>query len=137
RRMLDTIQNSSTNLRGLVDNILDVSKVEAGKMNLVKAWFHVRSVVEDVIDTIASRAIDKGLELNYLFDVDVPSMVVGDRFRFRQVLINLMGNAVKFTSQGEIYTRCSVFHDPNANLSSTELLLNFEVTDTGKGFSAT
>ena len=137
RRMLDTIQNSSTNLRGLVDNILDVSKVEAGKMNLVKAWFHVRSVVEDVIDTIASRAIDKGLELNYLFDVDVPSMVVGDRFRIRQVLINLMGNAVKFTSQGEIYTRCSVFHDPNANLSSTELLLNFEVTDTGKGFSAT
>lgn len=137
RRMLDTIQNSSNNLRGLVDNILDVSKVEAGKMNLVKAWFHVRSVVEDVIDTIASRAIDKGLELNYLFEVDVPSMVVGDRFRIRQVLINLMGNAVKFTSQGEIYTRCSVFQDPNANLSNTELLLNFEVTDTGKGFSAT
>ncbi|KAK2768174.1 hypothetical protein FQN54_000026 [Arachnomyces sp. PD_36] len=138
RRMLDTIQNSSTNLRGLVDNILDVSKVEAGKMNLVKAWFHVRSVVEDVIDTIGSRAIDKGLELNYLFDVDVPPMVVGDRFRIRQVLINLMGNAVKFTSQGEIYTRCSVFQDPEAtNLGKTELLLNFEVTDTGKGFSAT
>lgn len=136
RRMLDTIQNSSTNLRELVDNILDVSRVEAGKMSLVNSWFHVRSVLEDVIDTIASRAIDKGLEMNYLMDVDVPAMVIGDRFRIRQVLINLMGNAVKFTSQGEIYTRCSILHDPSVPLKPTEILLNFEVVDTGKGFSS-
>ncbi|KAJ9234716.1 hypothetical protein DTO169E5_6429 [Paecilomyces variotii] len=136
RRMLDTIQNSSTNLRELVDNILDVSRVEAGKMSLVNAWFHVRSVVEDVIDTIASRAIDKGLEINYLMDVDVPAMVIGDRFRIRQVLINLMGNAVKFTSSGEIYTRCSIYRDPSVPLRSSEILLYFEVVDTGKGFSA-
>ncbi|KAH8695519.1 putative sensor histidine kinase/response regulator [Talaromyces proteolyticus] len=135
RRMLDTIQNSSTNLRELVDNILDVSRVEAGKMNLVNSWFHVRSVLEDAIDTIASRAIDKGLEINYLMDTDVPGMVIGDRFRIRQVLINLMGNAVKFTSQGEIYTRCSVLQEPSNILKATELLLNFEVVDTGKGFS--
>ncbi|KAL1877671.1 hypothetical protein Plec18167_004637 [Paecilomyces lecythidis] len=136
RRMLDTIQNSSTNLRELVDNILDVSRVEAGKMSLVNAWFHVRSVVEDVIDTIASRAIDKGLEINYLMDVDVPAMVIGDRFRIRQVLINLMGNAVKFTSSGEIYTRCSIYRDTSVSLRSSEILLYFEVVDTGKGFSA-
>jgi signal transduction histidine kinase len=135
RRMLDTIQNSSTNLRELVDNILDVSRVEAGKMNLVNSWFHVRSVVEDVIDTISSRAIDKGLEINYLMDIDVPAMVIGDKFRIRQVLINLMGNAVKFTSQGEIYTRCSMRHETSIPLKKTELLLNFEVVDTGKGFS--
>ncbi|KAN0083106.1 hypothetical protein V8E54_002194 [Elaphomyces granulatus] len=137
RRMLDTIQNSSTNLRELVDNILDVSRVEAGKMNLVNSWFHVRTVVEDVIDTISSRAIDKGLEINYLMDVDVPPMVIGDRFRFRQVLINLMGNAVKFTTQGEIYTRCSIRHDPSASLRPTEALLSFDVVDTGRGFSVT
>ncbi|CRG92617.1 Peroxide stress-activated histidine kinase mak2 [Talaromyces islandicus] len=137
RRMLDTIQNSSTNLRELVDNILDVSRVEAGKMSLVNSWFHVRSVVEDVIDTISSRAIDKGLEINYLMDIDVPAMVIGDKFRIRQVLINLMGNAVKFTSQGEIYTRCSLRQEPSISLKKTELLLNFEVVDTGKGFSAT
>ncbi|KAK2747640.1 hypothetical protein FQN55_004809 [Onygenales sp. PD_40] len=137
RRMLDTIQNSSTNLRELVDNILDVSKVEAGKMNIVRQWFHVRSIVEDVIDTIGSRAIDKGLELNYLVDLDVPAMVIGDRFRIRQILINLMGNAVKFTSQGEIYTRCSIYHDPAVQLKNSEILLNFEVVDTGKGFSST
>jgi signal transduction histidine kinase/CheY-like chemotaxis protein len=137
RRMLDTIQNSSTNLRELVDNILDVSRVEAGKMNMVKSWFHLRSVLEDVIDTVASRAIDKGLEINYLMDTDVPDMVIGDRFRIRQVLINLMGNAIKFTGQGEIYTRCSVYREPEAPLRDTELLLNFEVVDTGKGFSST
>ncbi|OJD16732.1 hypothetical protein AJ78_03111 [Emergomyces pasteurianus Ep9510] len=137
RRMLDTIQNSSTNLRELVDNILDVSKVEAGKMNIVQQWFHVRSIVEDVIDTIGSRAIDKGLELNYLVEPDVPAMVIGDRFRIRQILINLMGNAVKFTSQGEIYTRCSIHHDPSVSVNGTEILLSFEVVDTGKGFSST
>lgn len=136
RRMLDTIQNSSTNLRELVDNILDVSRVEAGKMSLVNSWFHVRSVVEDVIDTVASRAIDKSLEINYLMDVNVPSMVIGDRFRIRQVLINLVGNAVKFTSQGEIHICCSVLYDQSAVSKNTELLLNFDVVDTGKGFSA-
>lgn len=136
RRMLDTIQNSSTNLRELVDNILDVSRVEAGKMSLVNSWFHVRSVVEDVIDTVASRAIDKSLEINYLMDVNVPSMVIGDRFRIRQVLINLVGNAVKFTSQGEIHICCSVVYGQSAVSKNTELLLNFDVVDTGKGFSA-
>ncbi|PYI10271.1 sensor histidine kinase/response regulator [Aspergillus sclerotiicarbonarius CBS 121057] len=136
RRMLDTIQNSSTNLRELVDNILDVSRVEAGKMSLVNSWFHVRSVIEDVIDTVSSRAIDKGLEINYLMDVDVPPMVIGDRFRIRQVLINLVGNAVKFTAQGEIHICCSIYHDSSANMKKSELLLNFDVVDTGKGFSA-
>lgn len=135
RRMLDTIHNSSMNLRELVDNILDVSKVEAGKMNLVQQWFHLRSVLEDVMDTIGSRAIDRGLELNYLVDSDVPSMIIGDRFRIRQILINLVGNAVKFTQQGEIYTHCSIYQDPEAKLDDTELFINFDVVDTGKGFS--
>ncbi|KAJ5093068.1 hypothetical protein N7456_008929 [Penicillium angulare] len=136
RRMLDTIQNSSTNLRELVDNILDVSRVEAGKMSLVNSWFHVRSMIEDVIDTIASRAIDKNLELNYLMDADVPSMVIGDRFRIRQILINLVGNAVKFTPQGEIYICCNLYRNETASIKSTEVFLNFDVVDTGKGFSA-
>ncbi|KAL2818827.1 hypothetical protein BJX63DRAFT_42861 [Aspergillus granulosus] len=136
RRMLDTIQNSSTNLRELVDNILDVSRVEAGKMSLVSSWFHVRSVIEDVIDTVSSRAIDKGLELNYLMDVDVPPMVIGDRFRIRQILINLVGNAVKFTGHGEIHIRCSVDRNTSSLSKPTETLLNFDVVDTGKGFSA-
>lgn len=136
RRMLDTIQNSSTNLRELVDNILDVSRVEAGKMSMVNSWFHVRSMIEDVIDTIASRAIDKGLEINYLMEADVPAMMIGDRFRIRQVLINLVGNAVKFTSQGEVYICCSLHRETTVNFKETEALLNFDVVDTGKGFSS-
>lgn len=136
RRMLDTIQNSSTGLRELVDNILDVSRVEAGKMSMVNSWFHVRSMIEEVIDTVYSRAIDKHLEVNYLMDTDVPSMVIGDRFRIRQVLLNLVGNAVKFTSQGEIHICCNLYHDISARVKDTEVLLNFDVIDTGKGFSS-
>ncbi|CAG8366541.1 unnamed protein product [Penicillium salamii] len=136
RRMLDTIQNSSTNLRELVDNILDVSRVEAGKMSMVNSWFHVRSMIEDVIDTIASRAIDKGLEINYLISEDVPSMVIGDRFRIRQVLINLLGNAVKFTAQGEIHICCEMHRNVTGGPNETQAFMNFEVVDTGKGFSS-
>lgn len=136
RRMLDTIQNSSTNLRELVDNILDVSRVEAGKMSMVNSWFHVRSMIEDVIDTVASRAIDKGLEINYLMEADVPPMVIGDRFRIRQVLINLVGNAVKFTAHGEVHVRCSLPRESSEKLKGTEAFLKFDVVDTGKGFSS-
>lgn len=135
RRMLDTIQNSSSNLRELVDNILDVSKVEAGKMSLIPQWFHVRSLLEDVIDTIGSKAVDKGLELNYMVDIDVPPTILGDRFRIRQVLINLIGNAIKFTDEGEVFARCSTLHDHGSSMKGTEILVNFEVIDTGKGFS--
>lgn len=135
-RMLDTIQNSSTNLRELVDNILDVSRVEAGKMSMVNSWFHVRSMIEDVIDTVASRAIDKGLEINYLINKNVPSMVIGDRFRIRQVLINLVGNAVKFTAHGEIHICCELYRNSPADSENTQAFMNFDVVDTGKGFSS-
>ena len=135
RRTLDTIQNSSNNLRELVDNILDVTKVEAGKMTLVYKWFHIRTLLEEVIDTIASRAIDKGLELNYTVDSNVPSNVGGDPFRLRQVLINLIGNAVKFTEQGEVYTRCSISEPPHQPIAEPNVMyLAFEVIDTGRGF---
>lgn len=90
RRTVDMIQNSSNNLRELVDNILDVTKVEAGKMTLQFKWFHVRTLLEEVIDTISSRAIERGLELNYTVDSEVPSSVKGDHFRVRQILLNLM-----------------------------------------------
>jgi CheY-like chemotaxis protein len=93
-------------------------------------------MIEDVIDTVASRAIDKGLEINYLMEADVPSMVIGDRFRIRQVLINLVGNAVKFTAHGEVHIRCSLLRESSEKLKGTEVFLNFDVVDTGKGFSS-
>ena len=136
RRTLDTIQNSSNNLRELVDNILDVTKVEAGKMTLVSKWFHIRTLLEEIIDTIASRAIDKGLQLNYTVDLNVPSTVKGDPFRLRQTLINLMGNAVKFTDIGEVYTRCYVKETEEGQVVEPNTsYIAFDVVDTGRGFS--
>ena len=137
RRTVDTIQNSANNLRELVDNILDVTKVEAGKMALLPKWFHVRNLCEEVIDTVSSRAIERGLELNYSLESNVPIMVKADAFRVRQVLLNLLGNSVKFTEQGEVYMRCS-FRDatpPDLNASASNTgLLAFDVVDTGRGF---
>ncbi|KAK5464746.1 hypothetical protein LTS15_001308 [Exophiala xenobiotica] len=138
RRTVDTIQNSANNLRELVDNILDVTKVEAGKMTLFSKWFHVRSLCEEVVDTVSSRAIERGLELNYSLEANVPAMVRGDAFRVRQVLLNLLGNSVKFTEQGEVYMRCSLRdappRSPKEDAAKT-ILLNFDVVDTGRGFN--
>lgn len=138
RRTVDTIQNSANNLRELVDNILDVTKVEAGKMTLLPKWFHVRNLCEEVIDTVSSRAIERGLELNYSLDANVPTMVKGDAFRVRQVLLNLLGNSVKFTEQGEVYMRCSLREEETAGpdgISHASARLSFDVVDTGRGFN--
>lgn len=137
RRTLDTIQNSANNLRELVDNILDVTKVEAGKMTLIPKWFNVRNLCEEVVDTCSSRAIERGLELNYTLDAGVPLTVKGDPFRVRQVLLNLMGNSVKFTEQGEIYMRCMLQEVVGEERSDTQAHLHFDVVDTGRGFDET
>lgn len=136
RRTLDTIQNSANNLRELVDNILDVTKVEAGKMTLIPKWFNVRSLLEEVVDTCSSRAIERGLELNYTLDAGVPLTVKGDPFRVRQVLLNLMGNSVKFTEVGEVYMRCTMMDTiPESATSEPHARLHFDVVDTGRGFN--
>ncbi|KAK4921795.1 hypothetical protein LTR66_016645, partial [Elasticomyces elasticus] len=135
RRTLDMIQNSANNLRELVDNILDVTKVEAGKMTLVPKWFSVRSLCEEVIDTCSSRAIERGLELNYSLESDIPSPVKGDPFRVRQVLLNLMGNSVKFTQEGEAYLRCLMRPPPGQDDITNKAHLCFDITDTGRGFN--
>lgn len=137
RRTVDTIQNSANNLRELVDNILDVTKVEAGKMTLLPKWFHVRSLCEEVVDTVSSRAIERGLELNYSLDVNLPTMVMGDPFRIRQVMLNLMGNSVKFTEQGEVYLHCRLHGETKPVNNKVEGFLAFDVVDTGRGFNET
>lgn len=136
RRTVDTIQNSANNLRELVDNILDVTKVEVGKMTLVPKFFHVRTLCEEVIDTVSSRAIERNLELNYSLDVNVPNTCRGDPFRLRQVLLNLLGNSVKFTEQGEVYLSCTLREDKQAKPEGpSTALLSFSVVDTGRGFN--
>lgn len=132
---VNIIRASTEGLRDLINDILDLSKVEAGMVTLTQDWFHIRSVIEDVCDLIYPLAIDKGIGLNYVLQESVPSMVKGDKFRIRQVLLNVIGNAIKFTQQGEVFVRCTVLSDPHVTLGANETLLQFDVIDTGSGFS--
>ncbi|KAI9784397.1 MAG: hypothetical protein M1816_000868 [Peltula sp. TS41687] len=131
----DTIWSSSAGLLAIVNDILDLSKIEAGMMSLTSDWFHIRSTIEAVNDALSAQAINKGLELNYIVEDDVPPTVKGDQARIRQVLMNLLGNAVKFTNQGEVLAHCKVHKDDGINLAENEIMLSFEVIDTGLGFS--
>ena len=131
----DTIWSSSAGLLDIVNDILDLSKIEAGMMSLTSNWFHIRSTIESVNDALSAQAINKGLELNYIVEDGVPATVKGDQARIRQVLMNLLGNAVKFTSKGEVLARCKVHKDDNITLGENEIMLSFEVIDTGLGFS--
>ncbi|KAL1632116.1 hypothetical protein SLS56_004005 [Neofusicoccum ribis] len=132
---VNIIRNSTEGLRDLINDILDLSKVEAGMITLAMDWMHVRSLIEEVNDLTSAMAINKGLELNYIVEEDVPSMVKGDRFRIRQVLLNVVGNAIKFTQRGEVFVRCRIAEDQENVASGKESLVQFDVIDTGSGFT--
>jgi PAS domain S-box-containing protein len=136
---VDIIRNSTEGLRDLINDILDLSKVEAGMIRLDPEWLHLRSVIEEVNDIMFALALDKGLELNYIVDPDVPPMLKGDRFRIRQILLNIVGNAIKFTEHGEVVVRCEVLKSGDGQisregLSENQIALSFQVIDTGRGF---
>lgn len=133
---VNIIKSSTDSLLNLINDILDLSKVEAGMIKLSMEWLHLPSLIEEVNDLSMGLAIQKGLELNYLVDEGVPSMVKGDKFRIRQVLLNVVGNAIKFTSRGEIFVRCKVQSPERSGpLRENETMVRFEVIDTGRGFN--
>jgi PAS domain S-box-containing protein len=129
----NTIQTSANSLLMIINDILDLSKVAAGMMKLKYEWFHTRALIEDVNELVSTMAIAKRLELNYIVDEDVPALVKGDKIRIRQVLLNVIGNAIKFTSEGEVFSRCKVYHQPG--LAPNEIMLKFDIIDTGRGFT--
>ncbi|KAF5654247.1 hypothetical protein F25303_1628 [Fusarium sp. NRRL 25303] len=131
----NTIQTSANSLIMIINDILDLSKVDAGMMKLKYEWFHTRSIIEDVNELVSTMAIAKRLELNYLVEADVPAWVKGDKVRIRQVLLNVTGNAIKFTSEGEVFSRCRVYVAEGSHVDVNEIMLEFSVTDTGRGFS--
>ncbi|KAK3114759.1 hypothetical protein LTR53_006576 [Teratosphaeriaceae sp. CCFEE 6253] len=133
---VNIIRASTEGLRGLINDILDLSKAEAGMIQLNFDWLYVRALIEEVNDLTSAMAIDKGLELNYIVDEDVPPQIKGDRFRVRQILLNVIGNAIKFTQRGEVFIRCSAMtkHLPE-ELAKNEMFIKFEVIDTGRGFT--
>jgi CheY-like chemotaxis protein len=122
-----TIRNSGDALLTIINDILDFSKIEAGRMELENQPFDLRECVESALDLLASKAASKGLELAYMMDADVPAAIVGDATRLRQILINLLGNAVKFTEEGEVLVSVS------ADAESVGSRLHFSVIDTGIG----
>jgi signal transduction histidine kinase/DNA-binding response OmpR family regulator/HPt (histidine-containing phosphotransfer) domain-containing protein len=127
RHLSKTISQSAAALLQIINDILDFSKVEAGKLELECIEFGLRETVEQAIEVCASRAHAKGLELACDVSLDVPAKVRSDPMRLRQILINLVGNAIKFTDAGEVLVRVKVIGNEN--------LLRFEVIDTGIGIS--
>ncbi len=128
RRYAVTIHQSGSALLGIINDILDFSKMEVGKLELESVPFNIRDVLEDVVDTLAERAHSKGLELMCDIPRNLATAVLGDAKRLRQILINLTGNAVKFTERGEV--RLSVRSSANPLLDPA---ITFEVLDTGIG----
>jgi two-component system sensor histidine kinase/response regulator len=136
RDYLSAVQGSADNLLNLVNDILDYSKIEAGKMELVNSDFSLRESIGDCLSTLALRAHTKNLELAFEAKPDVRDYVVGDVRRLRQVIVNLVGNAIKFTEKGEVVVRVENANNPSdaGNLDSNQLAdLHFSVIDTGIG----
>ena len=131
RDYLQTSKESADLLLELLNEILDFSRIEAGRFELESASFSLRKAVEHVVKTLGVRAYEKGLELMYEVAEDVPHAVVGDPLRLRQVLMNLVNNAIKFTSKGEVVARVDVQRQ-----SADAVALRFAVSDTGIGIAA-
>ncbi len=125
----DTIHACGEGLLTVINDILDFSKIESGKMELDLHDFNLRNCIEEVLDVFAAKVASLNLDLLYLIEWDVPAQVVGDSLRLRQVLLNLIGNAIKFTHQGEVFVR--VFLEESKN--EGEIILGFEVRDSGIG----
>jgi len=123
-----TIKQSGEGLLTVINDVLDYSKIEAGKLDLETIDFDLRTTVEDVTDVLAMTAFEKGLELACLIHHDVPALVRGDPGRLRQILVNLTGNAIKFTDKGEVLIRATLEKEDN-----THATVRFEVIDTGIG----
>src|SRR5438552_1231687 len=137
RQGLKTVKSAADSLLGLINDLLDFSKIEAGKLELVPADFSLRAAVGDTLRALAVRAHKKGLELIYQVQPDVPDALVGDAGRVRQVLLNLVGNAVKFTDEGEVVVCVkSEIRNPKSSDFPGDILLHFEVKDTGIGIPA-
>jgi len=128
REYSQTILHSGEALLNVINDVLDFSKIESGKMELDPHDFELRNCVEEVLDLFAGKAAEMGIDLIYYMEPNLPTVVNGDGMRLRQVLINLLGNAMKFTHAGEIYLGVTM-----VNSSKGEIEVGFEVRDTGIG----
>ncbi|MFI3198010.1 MAG: PAS domain S-box protein [Methylococcaceae bacterium] len=124
---LDKIEGASRHLLSIINDVLDLSKIEAGKLQIENSDFDLSAVLNNIISIIGESARDKGLYINIEFD-DVPLWLFGDPLRLHQILLNYLGNAIKFTDKGTVIVRAKLLKD-----SHDGLLVRFEVSDTGIG----
>ena len=125
RKYLEISRTSAASLLSLINEILDVSKAESGKLSIANKAFHIQDVLQNLMDIMEDKAYDKGLSINTHIDSQVPEYVIGDPYRLRQVLINLVDNAIKFTVKGEVSV--------TVELSEQSDFILFSVKDTGIG----
>ncbi|WP_052414425.1 PAS domain S-box protein [Paenibacillus sp. FSL R5-0345] len=129
REYTNIIKESSSSLLYILNEILDYSKIEAGKMMIVHEPVHLREVLDSVTDLFMAKALEKNLELSYSMAPGVPTFIMGDAGRLRQVLVNLVSNAIKFTDRGNV----CIYVERNLSVVSKKSTLKFNVRDTGIG----
>ena len=130
REFAETVRSSGNHLLTIINDILDYSKIEAGKMNIEIIDFDLRTTVAEAVDLLAGRASGKDVNLACLFHAEVPAALRGDPGRIRQILLNLVGNAIKFTEQGDVVLSVTLVQQSDADAR-----VRFEVQDTGIGLS--
>jgi signal transduction histidine kinase/DNA-binding response OmpR family regulator len=133
RDYVQTINRGGSILLTVINDILDFSKIQAGKLELEALPLEIRDCIEDSISLLANKASERGLELTYLIEPDVPLKIISDVTRLHQILVNLLSNAIKFTSKGEVFVTVSSLTKPQ-NIDGKEIhQIQFAVTDTGIG----
>ncbi|QTA84277.1 HAMP domain-containing sensor histidine kinase [Desulfonema magnum] len=128
RKLSETVYRSGQGLLGVINSILDFSKMESGRLELVQVGFNLPGLIEDTVEFIAERAHNKGISITCLTYHDIPAFVNGDPERLRQILMNIIGNAVKFTEAGEVNIKVRLMQQ-----DVDSALIQFEVSDTGIG----
>jgi signal transduction histidine kinase/ligand-binding sensor domain-containing protein/DNA-binding response OmpR family regulator len=128
REYTDTIRNSGQALLTIINDILDFSKIDSGNLELEHQVFDLRQCIEEVMDVFSAKASENGIDLLYQIDYNIPHQVIGDKYRLRQILINLISNAMKFTSRGEIFVGVDLVQREKRKLE-----IAFHVRDTGIG----
>lgn len=128
-KYLNSIKHASDNLLVIINDILDLSKIEAGKINLESIPFDIRNEIKSVFETMKVNADDKNLELKTDIENSIPKTIIGDPYRLSQILLNLTGNAIKFTEKGSVTIKTT------AAMQGEKVLLTFSVIDTGIGIA--
>lgn len=131
RDYINIIENSGESLMNIINEILDFSKIESGKIELEESPFDIRLCVEDVLDLVAPHALEKHIEVIYYLDPGIDQFIHGDGFRLRQIIVNLVSNAIKFTERGDIFINISLVSQDDDNL-----VIGFSVKDSGIGIPA-